>query len=140
MKNRSHITHRDVIPPGVILYTKPQMAAALQVSVRCLEEMMHRGDICYLKIHGRIVRFHPDEALRRLSETSLENRAAIKAEDGNRHLTRTPHSPHPQPLSPSDAERVAPVQAERVKTEDGRPRTEVRNQRSEVRSQKGDRP
>jgi hypothetical protein len=47
------------------------MAGAMQVSVRCLNGMMARGEISYLKINGRIVRFRPEDALRRLSETSL---------------------------------------------------------------------
>jgi hypothetical protein len=65
------VPHLDALPEGVLLYTKPQMAAAMQVSIRCLTGMMNRGEISYFKIHGRNVRFLPVAALRRLIETSL---------------------------------------------------------------------
>jgi hypothetical protein len=71
MKRRPQVLHLDALPQGVLLYTKPQMAAALQVSLRCLTGMMNRGEISYLKINGRIVRFRPEDALRRLNETTL---------------------------------------------------------------------
>ncbi len=56
---------------GVLLFTKAQMAAAMQVSLRCLTGMMNRGEISYLKINGRIVRSRPEDALRRLNEKTL---------------------------------------------------------------------
>ena len=65
------VTRLQAFPEGLLLYTKPQMAAALQVSVRCVTAMMRRGDIAYLKINGRLVRFRPEDALHRLKETSL---------------------------------------------------------------------
>jgi hypothetical protein len=71
MKRRPQVLHLDALPQGVLLYTKPQMAAALQVSLRCLTGMMNRGEISYLKINHRIVRFRPEDALRRLNETTL---------------------------------------------------------------------
>ena len=72
MKRRAHVIHLEALPEGVLLYTKPQMAAALQISVRCLTGMMRRGEISYLQI-GRLVRFRPEEAVRRLSQTSGVN-------------------------------------------------------------------
>jgi hypothetical protein len=68
------------MPQGVLLYTKPQMAAAMQVCVRCVTGMMARGEISYFKIHGRNVRFLPVAALRRLIETSLLVEGADAAE------------------------------------------------------------
>ncbi len=65
------VTHCEQPPEGVLLFTKEQMAALLQVSVRCLGEMMRRGEISYLKIGGKMVRFRAALALRRLRETSL---------------------------------------------------------------------
>jgi hypothetical protein len=65
------VTHLDALPEGVLLYTKSQMAAAMQVSIRCLTGMMNRGEVSYFKINGRNVRFLPVAALRRLIETSL---------------------------------------------------------------------
>jgi hypothetical protein len=55
---------------GVVVLTKAQMAAALQISVRSLNGMMARGEISYFKI-GRLVRFRIEEALKRMSETVL---------------------------------------------------------------------
>jgi hypothetical protein len=71
MKRNPHITHCDTLPEGVLLYTKRQMAGAMQVSVRCRTGRMQRGEVSFLKINHRIVRFRPEDALRRLSETSL---------------------------------------------------------------------
>ena len=59
------------IKAGVVCLTKAQMAAALQVSVRSLNGMMARGEIAYFKIGSRLVRFHLDEALKRMNETVL---------------------------------------------------------------------
>ena len=67
-------------PQGVLLYTKEQMAALLQVSMRCLHEMMANGQISYLKIGGKLVRFRASHVLRRLKETSLVCHG--EAEDG----------------------------------------------------------
>jgi excisionase family DNA binding protein len=53
------------------------MAALLQVSVRCLNEMMARGEVSYLKIGGKLVRFRAAQVLRRLRDTSL----VVKAQD-----------------------------------------------------------
>ena len=72
MKPRAQVIHLDALPPGVVLYTKAQMAAAMQVSVRCLTELMRRKEISYLRI-GRLVRFRPEDAVRRLTQTSGVN-------------------------------------------------------------------
>ena len=77
MKRRAQVTHCEKIPQGVLLHTKPQMAALLQVSVRCLNEMMARGEVSYLKIGGKLVRFRAAQVLRRLRDTSL----VVKAQD-----------------------------------------------------------
>ena len=71
MKRRRHVTYCDRIPEGVLLYTRFQMAELLQVSLRCLSEMMQRGEVSYLKINGRMVRFRIEDVNRRLNETSL---------------------------------------------------------------------
>ena len=68
---RRHVTYCDRIPEGVLLYTRFQMAELLQVSLRCLGEMMQRGEVSYLKINGRMVRFRIEDVNRRLNETSL---------------------------------------------------------------------
>lgn len=69
---------REILPPridprleAVVLFTKPQMAAMLQVSIRCLTDMMKRGEVPYLKVNGRIVRFRVEDVLRRLNEVVL---------------------------------------------------------------------
>ncbi len=63
---------------GVVGLTKGQMAAALQVCPRTITEMMRRGEIAYFKIGPRLVRFHIEEALKRMSETVL-----VAAEGGS---------------------------------------------------------
>lgn len=70
-RSAKHVTHCEALPQGVLVYTKPQMAAALQVSLRCLCDMMKRGEIRYLKLKGRFVRFVPEDVLRQLIESSL---------------------------------------------------------------------
>ena len=69
---------RQALPPridpklaAVVLFTKPQMAAMLQISMRCLTDMMRRGEIAYLKINNRIVRFRLEDVNQRLGETVL---------------------------------------------------------------------
>jgi excisionase family DNA binding protein len=54
---RIQVTHVEALPVGVLLYTKVQMATLLQVSVRCVERMMRGGELSYLKLNGRLVRF-----------------------------------------------------------------------------------
>ncbi len=71
MKRRPRVTHCEKAPEGVLLYTKTQMAALLQVSMRCLNAMMANGQISYLKIGGKLVRFRASHVLRRLRETSF---------------------------------------------------------------------
>jgi predicted site-specific integrase-resolvase len=60
------VTHCEELPQGVLLYTKRQMLALLQVSDRCLSNMMRRGEISYLKIGGKMVRFRIEDVNRRL--------------------------------------------------------------------------
>lgn len=67
------------VPQGVLLYTKPQVAALLQVSMRCLAEMMRDGSISYFKLRGRLVRFRASHVLRRLKETSYVCHTTVSA-------------------------------------------------------------
>ena len=55
------------------------MAAALQICERSLERLMKRGDICYLPITNKLIRFWPEAALRRLGETSLVGNGTAEA-------------------------------------------------------------
>ena len=103
---------RQALPPridpklaAVVLFTKPQMAAMLQISIRCLTDMMRRGEIAYLKINNRIVRFRLEDVNQRLGETVLVCPRAVeghelKVESRN---TTSPPAPFPHPM----AERVA---------------------------------
>ena len=43
----------------------------LKVSLRTITEMMNRGELAYLKIGGRLVRFRLEDVERRLNETAL---------------------------------------------------------------------
>lgn len=73
MKQRQHAKAELLgvqIKPGVVVLTKTQMAAALQVCTRTITKMMGRGEISYFKI-GRLTRFPVDEALKRMNETVL---------------------------------------------------------------------
>jgi hypothetical protein len=63
---------------GVVGLTKKQMAAALQISVRSLGGLMARREISFFRISKRLVRFHIEEALKRMSETV---QVAAKGED-----------------------------------------------------------
>jgi excisionase family DNA binding protein len=77
------VTQCDAVPQGVLLYTKPQVAALLQVSVRCLSRMMQRCEIPYLKINRKLVRFRAEDVLRRLSEMTLVGNGDPAGERGN---------------------------------------------------------
>ena len=55
----------------VVGLTKAQMAAALQISVRCLDGMMFRKEIGFWRIGKRVVRFRIEDAVRRMNETVL---------------------------------------------------------------------
>ena len=82
MKRRPQVLHLDALPQGVLVYTKPQMAAALQVSLRCLCDMMKRGEIRYLKLKGGLVRFRPEDVVRQLTESSLVCNGDGRSEGG----------------------------------------------------------
>ena len=69
-ENEDRVPPIEEVPQGVLLYTKPQMAALLQVSIRCLTDMMRRGEVGYLKFRGKLVRFRASQVLRRLKETT----------------------------------------------------------------------
>jgi hypothetical protein len=84
MKRRPQVVHLDALPQGVLVYTKPQMAAALQVSLRCLCDMMRRGEIRYLKLKNRFVRFVPEDVLRQLIDSSLVGNGEGRSEGGQK--------------------------------------------------------
>lgn len=76
MKTRANKESRAKIlaalpPSDAVFLTKAQMAALLQVSVRCITDMMKRGELPYLKLRGGFVRFRLEDVQRRLSETAL---------------------------------------------------------------------
>ena len=60
-----------VLPPEERFFTKPELAKVMKVSVRCVTDMMRRGEIRYLKINGHLVRFRLQDVNQRLSETVL---------------------------------------------------------------------
>ncbi len=61
-------------------FTKREMAGLLKVSLRTITEMMNRGDLAYLKIGGRLVRFRLEDVERRLNETALVCHGAAPGE------------------------------------------------------------
>ena len=65
---------------GHRFYTKREMAGLLKVSLRTITEMMKRGDLAYLKIGGRLVRFRLEDVERRLNETALVRHGAAPGE------------------------------------------------------------
>ena len=71
MKTEYPNTPGAVLPPEERFFTKPEMAALMKVSIRCLSDMMRRGEVSYLKINGRLVRFRLQDVNRRLTETVL---------------------------------------------------------------------
>lgn len=71
IKTQDLITHLAALPAGHLFLTKPQMAGVLQVSVRCITDMMKRGEIPFLKLRGRFVRFRLEDVQRHLSEHAL---------------------------------------------------------------------
>jgi excisionase family DNA binding protein len=82
MKRRRKARRGERAPEEALLLTKEQMAARLQISVRCLEKMMYEGSVSYLKLRGKTVRFRAADVLARLCESSLVCHGA--AEDGDR--------------------------------------------------------
>lgn len=58
---------------AVMLFTKPQMAAMLQISVRTLNALMQQGDVSYLRVKGKLVRFRAEDVIRRLKEVGMVN-------------------------------------------------------------------
>jgi len=71
------------LPPGFIYLTKPQMAGILQVSVRCVWEMMQRGELPFFRLRGRFIRFRLEEVHQRLKETSFVCNGAPVLPDGH---------------------------------------------------------
>jgi excisionase family DNA binding protein len=69
-----------VLPGEHVFFTKLEMAQLLKVSLRTLCEMMDRGELPYLKIGGKIVRFRLEDVQRRLTDTCLRTGAPPKAE------------------------------------------------------------
>ena len=70
-RTRERVTPLDQVPQGVLLYTRPQMDALLQVSIRLLTSMMRDGSVSYLRVRGKLIRFRASHVLRRLKQTSF---------------------------------------------------------------------
>jgi excisionase family DNA binding protein len=66
-KNRKRVV-AALQAKGAVGLTKAQMAAVLQVSVRTINGMIARGEIAYWRIGKRLVRFHIEDAVRRMNE------------------------------------------------------------------------
>jgi DNA-binding CsgD family transcriptional regulator len=64
-------TVEQLLARGIVLLTKPQMAAALQISLRSLNGLMARGEIAFFRIGPRLVRFRLEDALKRMNQTVL---------------------------------------------------------------------
>jgi len=64
----------------VMLFTKPQMAAMLQISVRTLNNLMQQGDVSYVRIKGKLVRFSAEDVIQRLKEVGIVNPPAADKE------------------------------------------------------------
>jgi excisionase family DNA binding protein len=77
-----------VLPPEERFFTKPELAKVMKVSVRCITDMMRRGEIRYLKINGHLVRFRLQDVNQRLSETVL----CCEGTEGSE--TATSHAQH----------------------------------------------
>jgi excisionase family DNA binding protein len=73
------VTHSDALPAGHGILTKPELAKHLKVSIRTITEMMKRGELAYIKINGRLVRFRLEDVHARLTETCLVCKALPKA-------------------------------------------------------------
>ncbi|HEY9173051.1 MAG TPA: helix-turn-helix domain-containing protein [Verrucomicrobiae bacterium] len=86
-RKRVQVTHVETLPVGVLLYTKTQMATLLQVSVRCVERMMRGGELSYLKLNGRLVRFRLEDVNHLVEKCEVRS---AKCEDNS--------TPHPSPL------------------------------------------
>ena len=54
------------VPLGEELKTRKELAAALQVSVRLVDEMRAADELPFLIIRGRLVRFYWPDVLRKL--------------------------------------------------------------------------
>ncbi len=92
----AHVTVCDRLPAGERFFTKPEMAKLLKVSIRTVSEMMTRGELAYLKIGGRLVRFRLADAERRLNETVLVCKGATEVN----HET---HETHEESLTTEQA-------------------------------------
>jgi len=77
VKRRKEQSLAELQARGVVGLTKAQMAAAIQVSVRSLNGMIARGEIAYWRIGKRLLRFHIEDAVRRMNETVL-----VSADEG----------------------------------------------------------
>jgi len=68
---------RELLARGVVVITKPQMAAAIQVCPRTITEMMRRGEIAYYRIGKKLIRFRIEDAIEQMNKTVL-----VRAEEG----------------------------------------------------------
>lgn len=67
----AHVTRCAALPEGEQFFTKPEIAKLLKVSIRTITEMMNRGEIAYLKIGNRLVRFRLEDVQRSVAEACL---------------------------------------------------------------------
>lgn len=67
----AQVTHSDTIPTERGVFTKAELAKHLKVSIRTITDMMRRGELAYIKINGRLVRFRLEDVHARLTETCL---------------------------------------------------------------------
>jgi excisionase family DNA binding protein len=68
---RAQVTSCVALPEGEEFFTKPEIAKLMKVSIRTVTEMMNRGEIAYLKIGERLVRFRLEDVQRCLSAKCL---------------------------------------------------------------------
>ena len=77
MKRQDVESMRELLARGVVVITKPQMAAAIQVCPRTITEMMRRGEIAYYRIGKKLIRFRIEVAIEQMNKTVL-----VRAEEG----------------------------------------------------------
>jgi excisionase family DNA binding protein len=104
MKRRPPIKLQDLLtllatlPPGHLLLTKEQMSGVIQVSIRTITAMMASGELPYLKLRGRFVRFRLEDVHRHLSEHALVCkclRTATTDQSDKSPSTSATSAPHP---------------------------------------------
>ena len=77
-----------VLPTEERVFTKPELAKHLKVSIRTITEMMKRGELAYIKINGRLVRFRLEDVHARLTETCLVCNAPEGGAEGKAEILK----------------------------------------------------